>query len=91
MRSFRIRENCGHSSVNVVHGHFDEVCGRALHGGVDGLTLGVGAHRGVGVLDGRQVATPGKHCCHVPVFLAEADSVSEIPPHTGVPGVKKQP
>ena len=59
-----------HPSIDSYHSHFDDVGGRALDGGVDGISFSKTAHGGVMGMNIRQIATAMEHCFGI-AFLAD--------------------
>ena len=54
--------------VDLDHGHLDDVCGGALHGGVDGGAFGGLAALAVAAADFRQVEAAAEQGFHVALF-----------------------
>src|ERR1700736_6472705 len=67
--------------VDLDHGAFDDVGGRALHGRVDGAAFGILPQRLVARLDLRQVQAPSEHGFHETTFARLTARLFHVTPH----------
>ena len=72
--------------VQADHGDLDEVGGRALQRGIDGIALGIASDDGIGAIDVRQEATAVEERRHVTLLLSGLDDLRHVASHPRIGG-----
>ena len=73
--------------MNVDHGYFNDICGTALNGRVDGVSFGGTSNDGISGVDIFQIAATSQNGLHITMLSGKRDLLANIIAQSRISGV----